>query len=96
MPPKKSADAWEDDWETLADVCPRITHSSKDSTDGEQKQVEAEQKGEPVPKPKLNQKERRAQHAQLQRELWDNAYVRFCVKQYTTPGDGLHPCFLGD
>ncbi|KAF1972984.1 hypothetical protein BU23DRAFT_421613, partial [Bimuria novae-zelandiae CBS 107.79] len=57
MPPKSAlADAWEDDWETIAD-----------------KQVEAEQKGEPAPKLKLSQKERRAQHAQMQRELWHSA-----------------------
>ncbi|KAJ4353390.1 uncharacterized protein N0V89_005119 [Didymosphaeria variabile] len=38
-----------------------------------QKQVDAEQKNEPVPKVKLSQKERRAQHAEQQRMLWDSA-----------------------
>ncbi|KAL1607847.1 hypothetical protein SLS60_002785 [Paraconiothyrium brasiliense] len=58
MPPKQSAlaDAWDDDWESLAD-----------------KQVDAEQKNDPVPKVKLSQRERRAQHAEQQRMLWDSA-----------------------
>ncbi|KAL5373378.1 hypothetical protein PMIN06_004720 [Paraphaeosphaeria minitans] len=57
MPPKQSAlaDAWDDDWESLAD-----------------KEVDAEQ-NEPAPKAKLSQKERRAQHAEQQRMLWDSA-----------------------
>ncbi|KAJ4296775.1 hypothetical protein N0V90_006823 [Kalmusia sp. IMI 367209] len=58
MPPKQSAlaDAWDDDWESLAD-----------------KEVDAEQKSAPAPKVKLSQKERRAQHAELNRKIWESA-----------------------
>ncbi|KAF2447613.1 hypothetical protein P171DRAFT_354930 [Karstenula rhodostoma CBS 690.94] len=57
MPPKQSA---------LADAWDEDWESLAD-------QVDAEQKNEPAPKVKLSQKERRAQHAEQQRMLWDSA-----------------------
>ncbi|PVH98778.1 hypothetical protein DM02DRAFT_530484 [Periconia macrospinosa] len=57
MPPKTSAvaDAWDDDWESLADV------------------HESEKKVEPAPPPKLSKAERRAQHAEFNRQIWESA-----------------------
>ncbi|KAJ4380487.1 hypothetical protein N0V86_003842 [Didymella sp. IMI 355093] len=47
------ADAWDDDWESLAD--------------------KEEVKPEPIKPVKLSKAERRAQHAQLNREIWESA-----------------------
>ncbi|CAI6250159.1 unnamed protein product [Periconia digitata] len=57
MPPKSGAvaDAWDDDWEHLAD------------------QEESEKKGEPTAPVKLSKAERRAQHAEFNRQIWESA-----------------------
>ena len=65
------ADAWDDDWETLADVPFRYLHIAT-CTDCWQKE---EVKPEPAKPAKLSKAERRAQHAQFNRELWESAFV---------------------
>ncbi|KAF2199940.1 hypothetical protein GQ43DRAFT_490571 [Delitschia confertaspora ATCC 74209] len=55
MSKKAVPDAWEDDWESLADVY-KITETE-----------------EPKPNKKLSKAERKAQHAELNRKIWESA-----------------------
>lgn len=70
------ADAWDDDWESLADVQSLYLHIVK-GTDIAQKE---EVKPELIKPAKLSKAERRAQHAQLNREIWESAFV--CPSQH--------------
>lgn len=66
------ADAWDDDWESLADVQIRHLHILT-CTDVRQKEEDV--KPEPAKPVKMSKAERRAQHAQFNRELWESAFV---------------------
>lgn len=58
----KVPDAWEDDdWEAQADK------AAVEGTSGEPEE----------PAPRLTKAERRAQHAELNRRLWESAYVPY-------------------
>lgn len=70
------ADAWDDDWESLADVL-FLYMLAEMGTDNAQKE---EVKPEPTKPVKLSKAERRAQHAQLNREIWESAFV--CPSQH--------------
>jgi hypothetical protein len=54
---------------------PETRRSGARAADRVQKEADGAEKSEPAPKAKLSQKERRAQHAEQQRMLWDSAYV---------------------
>lgn len=65
------ADAWDDDWESLADVQILCLHESTFAYIFQKEEVKPE-----VVKPvKLSKAERRAQHAQFNREIWESAFV---------------------
>jgi hypothetical protein len=66
-------DAWDDDWEKLADVCGFLSDPKfiQISTDPEQKA------SSPPPEPevevKISRAERRAQHEEANKQLWESA-----------------------
>ena len=65
------ADAWDDDWESLADVQSSSLQTTILAHIGQKEEVKPE-----VAKPiKLSKAERRAQHAQFNREIWESAFV---------------------
>ena len=59
---KAVPDAWDDDWESLADRAAR-------------EQSEREQEPEPEQQAKMTRAERLAKHAETQRQLWEAAYA---------------------
>ena len=65
------ADAWDDDWESLADVLSLCMHAGTAADIAQKEEV----KPEPIKPVKLSKAERRAQHAQLNREIWESASV---------------------
>lgn len=74
MPPQnaQAAGAWEDDWETIADV--RLPLPSKCAkTHSPQKEEIKPQ--ETAPPAKLTKAQLKAQHAELNRKIWESAYV---------------------
>ena len=67
MPPKNTlADAWDDDWESLADVHVPLSPESDRS-------YLVEKPAEEQPKPKLTKAQLKAQHAELNKQLWQAA-----------------------
>ena len=65
------ANAWDDDWESLADVQYSCLHITAFTYIRQKEEVKPE-----VAKPvKLSKAERRAQHAQFNREIWESAFV---------------------
>ena len=73
MSAKKSAlaDAWDDDWESLADVQFLYLHTMTYAYIWQKEEV----KPESTKPAKLSKAERRAQHAQFNREIWESAFV---------------------
>ena len=74
MPPQKAqaAGAWEDNWETIADAgLPLLNKCAK--TDILQKEEAKPQ--ESAPPAKLTKAQLKAQHAELNRQIWESAYV---------------------
>ncbi|KAK4540542.1 hypothetical protein LTR36_009072 [Oleoguttula mirabilis] len=70
---KKGAvpDAWDDDWVNAADVHHAVeTLDDSSHTDYVMQKPEAKT---PEPAPKLTKSERKAQHQELQKQLWDTA-----------------------
>jgi hypothetical protein len=74
MPPQNSGatDAWADDWVTAADVRLPLNLTQ---TRAHSRQREDEKPKEEQPMPKLSKAERKAQHAEQNRQLWQSAYV---------------------
>lgn len=75
MPPKSAVpDAWDDDWESLADV--RSTPCVQPDLD-ELIQLQKQENSspqEPHQEPqKISRAERKAQHAEANRQLWESA-----------------------
>lgn len=75
MPPNKKdlADAWDDDWENLADVgaLPLVYPRTRSHST----QKEDEKPEEPKPEPKLTKAQLKAKHIELNKQLWESAYV---------------------
>lgn len=74
MPPKKNvpADAWDDDWESLADVRMALLHTTAFA---HMQQKEDEKPEEQQPEPKLTKAQLKARHIELNRQIWESAYV---------------------
>jgi hypothetical protein len=73
MPPQKTplADAWEDDWESIADVrLPLLSTCARSHL--WQKEDDKPKEPQPV---KLSKAQLKAQHAELNRKIWESAYV---------------------
>jgi hypothetical protein len=81
MPPQKApaVDAWEnDDWEAIADVLvPLLNRWVRAHIS----QKEDEKPKEDQPPAKLSKAQRKAQHAELNRKIWESAYVNFLPAQ---------------
>jgi hypothetical protein len=77
--PKNSAipDAWDDDWESLADVYMSTVSSCPQgcSLTTVQKQDNSAAHQEPREEVKLSKAERKARHAELNKQIWESAYA---------------------
>lgn len=74
MPPQKmsAAGAWEDDWETIADVSmPLQNKCARPNT----LQKEDAKPQDSQPPAKLTKAQLKAQHAELNRKIWESACV---------------------
>lgn len=70
---KPTKDAWADDWETIADV--RMPLSPLTTTRAHALQKEDAKPQDAQPPAKLTKAQRRAQHAEFNRKIWESACV---------------------
>jgi hypothetical protein len=75
MAPKKSTptSAWEDDWESIADVLRAPLPNCAHPTNPAQKQDETDTREDAILPAKLSKAERRAKHAEFNRQIWESA-----------------------